>query len=76
MYIQGTSLSSDVLRPVEMSESHMEVVCPGTWVLGLQTSNPGSKSTPKTLPYLQTIHEPYPPQPAPAQAIIMMTLIK
>ena len=52
MYIQGASLSSDVLHPVEMSESHMEVGCPGTWVLGLQTPNPGSKSTPKSLPYM------------------------
>ena len=35
-----------VNRPLTLV-SHVEVVCPGTWRLGLLTPNAGSKSTPK-----------------------------
>ena len=52
-----------------MSESQMEVGCPGTWGLELLTLNPGSKDTPKTCP----THNPNLPHPAPAQGPIILS---
>ena len=45
--------------------SHMEVGCPGTWGLELQTPNPGSKSTPQPSPTHNPATSPRPPHPAP-----------
>ena len=49
----------------------MEVGCLGTLGLEPPTPNPGSRY-PKSLPYLQTSHEPRQPHPAPAQAPITL----